>query len=128
MSGIDCEKIKLRDRCDTLLLPHCCGCLAVVAAAAFLPGGIAEMFMNDADHEEIKLRDRKGFVRIAGGLGLRGMGGAAAAAADLLLEAVASQVGERGMAAAAASSQKYSFAGTGRAPCALQAQGGLRVH
>jgi hypothetical protein len=32
----------------------------------YAAGGIAEMFMSEEDREEIKLRDRKGFVRIAG--------------------------------------------------------------
>ncbi|KAF6266346.1 diacylglycerol acyltransferase [Scenedesmus sp. NREL 46B-D3] len=36
-----------------------------LGSVGLVPGGIAEMFMSEADREEIKLRDRKGFVRIA---------------------------------------------------------------
>uniref|UniRef100_A0A383W0X4 Acyltransferase n=1 Tax=Tetradesmus obliquus TaxID=3088 RepID=A0A383W0X4_TETOB len=39
--------------------------LLKLGSVGLVPGGIAEMFMSEESHEEIKLRDRKGFVRIA---------------------------------------------------------------
>lgn len=39
--------------------------LATAAASGMRAGGIAEMFLYDEHKEIIKLKDRKGFVRIA---------------------------------------------------------------